>query len=243
MSHIVFHEVDFTYDSFKRTEDVRNVIDGITLSIDIGEFVVLLGTKGSGKSTFLKLCNALLLPGKGVVRIGGIDTRDDARIWEIRKTAGMIFQDPDSQIIGATVAEDVAFGPENLGLPSHVIQGLVQEALKMVAMEEFTDCATHLLSSDQKLRVTLAGILAMQPECILFDDAAAVLDPAGRIEFMTLLHDISREKKLTVIHATGNMEEVAAADRIIKLENGKIAFDGKPECLLSKLSNDFAVDN
>lgn len=208
-------------------------LDHINLSISKGSFVALLGRNGSGKSTLAKLFNALLLPTSGVVRIQGIDTRDDAQLWELRRTSGMIFQDPDSQIIGSTVAEDIAFGPENLRLPPLVIQSRVHDALESVGMAECADSATHLLSAAQKLRVSLAAVLAMKPECILLDEADALLDPADRKELMALLRSFSRERGITVVHATHDMEEAARADRIVVLDDGKIVLDGKPADLFS----------
>ena len=221
MSFLELHTVDFSYAPVETAQNI-SVLESITISINKGDFAVLLGKRGSGKSTFLKLLNGLLIPTRGHIRIGGMDTEDHTKLWEIRRMAGMLFQEPDSQIIGATVAEDVAFGPENLGLPSQVIQRRVHEALTKVAMGESADCAVHLLSKAQKLRVSLAGILAMQPECILVDEAAAALDPAEKTEFTALLRKLNRDEKLTVIYATGNSDEVAGADRVMVLENGKI---------------------
>lgn len=237
MNQIEFQSVDFFYSSLKHKKENPIVLEDITLRIAKGEFVALLGVSGSGKSTFLKLCNALLLPAKGTIHLGGFNTRDEEHVWEIRKTAGMIFQEPDCQIIGATVAEDIAFGPENLGLPSLVIQRLVREALNKVVMEAHADRATNLLSIAQKLRIALAGLLAMQPECLLIDEAATLLNPAERREFMSLLHRLNREEKLTVILGTRNIEEIAGADRIIILDNRKIALDVTTERLLTSISN------
>jgi len=234
MNAIEFHAVDFSYARPAQTQKGCKALDGITLKIAQGDFVALLGRNGSGKSTLMKLFNALLLPSLGSVCIQGIDTREEAQLWEIRRMSGMMFQDPDSQIIGTTVAEDIAFGPENLGLPPHVIQNRVQDALMAVDMGEHAESATHLLSNVQKLRVSLAGILAMQPACILFDEADAMLDPTDRKELMTLLRRFSRERGITVVHVTHDMEEAAHADRIIVLDGGRIVLDGKPSLMFSK---------
>ena len=227
--------VDFSYDH-ANTINGAKAVDSITLSIAKGDFVVLAGRNGSGKSTLAKLCNALLQPGSGVVRVEGIDTRDRAGLREIRRRSGMIFQDPDSQIIGTTVAEDVAFGPENLGLDPQEIRKRVTEALRAVDLERHADRATHLLTAAQKLRLSLAGVLAMQPDCLLLDEAGAMLDPADRLEAMTLLRRLNREKGITVLQVTHSMEEAAAADRIILLEDGKIALDGTPAQVFSQAS-------
>lgn len=220
--------MDFSHDRPDRATDGARALDAITLSIAKGEFVTLLGNSGSGKSTLLKLCNALFLPTSGAVRVQGLDTRDAAQLREIRRMSGMIFQDPGSQIIGATVAEDVAFGPENLGLLPQDIRNRVNVALLTVGMVDHADSAIHFLSSAQKLRVALAGILAMRPACILFDDAAALLELAERREFMSLLRRVNRENGITVVQATRNSGEATTADRVIVLAKGKIVFAGEP---------------
>lgn len=228
MGGMEFHSVDFSYDPDIGAGNGTKALDQITLSIARGDFVAVVGRSGSGKSTFLKLLNALLLPSKGVVSIRCSDTRDETQLWEIRRMTGMIFQDPDSQIVGTTVAEDVAFGPENLGLSPRLIRERVEDALRAVAMEEHGDCATHLLSSARKLRVSLAGVLAMQPDCILLDEAGAMLDPADRKELMALLRTLNREEGVTVVHVTHDMDEAAQADRVIVLDDGRVALDGGP---------------
>lgn len=236
MTPIKLHEVVFSYDSDTRLASIPKALDHINLSINKGDFVAVLGRNGSGKSTLVKLFNALLLPANGTVCIQGIDTSNEAQLWEIRRMAGMIFQDPDSQIIGTTVTEDIAFGPENLGLPPLVIQDRVHEALLAVNMSEYAHSAIHLLSSAQKLRVSLAGVMAMEPECILLDESDAMLDPTDKNELMSLLRAYSRERDITVVHVTHNMEEAERADRIIVLDDGKVVLDGKPAVMFSNVS-------
>lgn len=220
MKAIELHAVDFSYGRPGQGVQGAKALDAVTLTVDKGEFVTLLGGSGSGKSTLLKLCNALLLPTAGTVRVNGMATDDAASLWEIRRIAGMIFQNPGDQIIGATVAEDVAFGPENLGLLPADIRSRVAAALLAVEMAEFADCATNTLSCAQKQRVALAGILAMQPECLLVDAAAAPLDPDDRQEFLSLLRHLNRTKGIAVLQATRNSEEAVFADRIIILAAG-----------------------
>lgn len=230
MTAIKLQAVSFSYGPARGADSTpkTKALDQLTLSINKGEYVVVLGRSGSGKSTLLKLCNALLLPTDGAVFIEGVATRDEAQLWEIRRMAGMIFPDPDSQILGATVAEDVAFGPENLGLSPQEIRNRVAAALLAVGMADLADRATHLLSNTQKLRVALAGILAMQPECILVDDATSLLDSNDRREFLQLLRGINRKNDITVVHATRNSEEATAADRTIVLADGKIVSAAQP---------------
>ena len=219
--------VEYRYDT------TTKALNGISLSISSGEFVVLLGRNGSGKSTLARLFNGLLLPTSGRVLVYGIDTRDQSGNWEVRRRVGMLFQEPDNQIVGATVAEDVAFGPENLGLAPEIIQVRVREALQAVNMLEYADHAPHLLSGSQKLKVSLAGVLAMQPSCVVLDESTSRLDPAGRKEIMSLLRRLNREAGLTVVLITHLMEEVCAADRAIVLHAGRIVRDGMPGDLFS----------
>lgn len=236
MNPITLHSVGFSYESGTHAANGPAALDQINLSISKGSFVAVLGRNGSGKSTLVRLFNALLLPTNGTVCIRGIDTGDATHLWEIRRMAGMIFQDPDSQIIGTTVAEDVAFGPENLGLSPLVIQSRVQDALQAVSMAEYADSAAHLLSNVQKLRVSLAGVMAMHPECILLDEADAMLDPTDRKELMSLLRSYSRERGITVVHVTHDMEEAERADRIIVLDGGQVILDGPPAVMFSHVS-------
>jgi len=242
MNAIEIHEVDFSYGQSSLAADGAKALNGITLGIAQGEFVALSGRNGSGKSTFLKLCKALLLPSAGVVSVQGIDTSDAAQLWEIRRRSGMIFQDPDSQIIGTTVTEDVAFGPENLGLPPHVIRERVQDALQALGLQDLAYAETHLLSGSQKFRLALAGLVAMQPDCLLIDEAASAPDPRDRKEIMTLLRTLNRERGITVVHVTRDVEEIATADRVIILDRGEIALDGTPAQFFSCKSRvDMAV--
>jgi len=225
--------VEFSHNANHQLSGGMKALDGISVSIAKGEFVAVLGRNGSGKTTFARMLNALLLPTGGSVCIDGIDTLDESRIWDIRSTVGMIFQDPDSQIIGTTVEEDVAFGPENLGLAPEEIRKRVQEALQSVGMLQHAHTAPHLLSGGEKQKVSLAGILAMQPDCIILDEATALLDPAGRKEVMTLVRELNRDKGITVLHITHDMEEAWLAERVILLDGGKVVQDGKPSHIFS----------
>lgn len=201
------------------------ILDSITMGICKGEFVAVRGDKGCGKSTLAKLLNGQLLPTKGDVLINDMNTRDQTMRWELRRIVGMLFQEPDNQIVGTTVAEDVAFGPENMGLAPEIIQNRVKEALLTVGMVEYADSAPHLLSGAQKLKVSLAGVLAMQPACIVLDDSTAGLDQAARREIMQLLRRLNRENGLTVLFFTHLPEELNFADRIFKLHAGRIILD------------------
>jgi energy-coupling factor transport system ATP-binding protein len=228
--------VEFVYEPRRGPELAAKVLNGINLNIGKGEFVSLIGANGSGKSTFARLLNALLIPTGGVVRINGFDTRNKELVPEIRKGTGMVFQDPDNQIVGATVEEDVAFGPENLRMSSEVIRGVVGNALRAVGMEGVADNSPYLLSGGEKQKVSLAGILAMKPECIILDEATALLDPVGRKEIMEMVVRLNREEGITVLYITHNMEEAALADRVIVIDTGAIVLDGKPGEVFPKVS-------
>jgi len=208
-------------------------LSGVNLSIEKGKFTVILGKNGSGKSTLAKLMNALLLPSKGVVLVKGVDTRDEPSKWEIRRVTGMVFQNPDNQIVGTTVEEDVAFGPENLGVEPVEIRRRVDEVLDTVGMKEYSNVSPHFLSGGQKQRIAIAGILAMKPECIVLDEATSMLDPMGRKEVMAVLKKLNREEKITIVHITHNMEETCMADRVIVIDDGKIAACGTPSEVFS----------
>jgi len=221
--------VTFSHAANDPTTGRTMALDGITVEIAQGEFVAVIGRNGSGKTTFARMLNALLLPTGGSVRIHGVDTRDESQIWAVRSRVGMIFQDPDSQIVGTTVEEDVAFGPENQGMAPPEIRENVQEALQAVAMLEHLHASPQFLSGGEKQKVSLAGILAMQPECIILDEATALLDPTGRKEVMALVRRLNREKGLTVLHITHDMEEASLADRVMVLDAGRIILDGTPE--------------
>lgn len=221
--------VSFSYKS--HSDDIPDIqaLTGLNAAIEKGEFIVILGRNGSGKSTFARLMNALLLPDKGVVYVKGMKTDDDKDLWKIRRTAGMVFQNPDNQIVGTIVEEDVAFGPENLGIPPEEIKKCVYESLEMVGISEFSKHAPHLLSGGQKQRVAIAGILAMKPECIILDEATAMLDPVGRKEVLKVLKKLNREEGITVIHITHHMDEASTADRVIVVNDGRIVMDGRPK--------------
>jgi len=200
-----------------------------------GQFIVVIGRNGSGKSTFARLLNALLLPVEGTVIVNGIDTRNEEKVWEIRRSVGMVFQNPDNQIVGTIVEEDVAFGPENLGLPTEEIKNRVADALEAVGISEYSKYAPHLLSGGQKQRVAIAGILAMKPECIVLDEATSMLDPIGRKEVMNVLKKLNKEEGITVIHITHHMDEASMADRVIIVDEGKIVLDGPPKEVFSNV--------
>jgi len=227
MNIIEMHQVDFSYDQSNPTAGGTKALSGITLGIAPGEFVALVGGEGSGKSTFLKLCNALLLPSAGTVSLLGIES-DHARRWEIRRRSGLILPDPGSQIIGATVTEDIAFGPENLGLPPQVIRERVQDALQALSLEELADAETHHLSGTQKFRLALAGVIAMHPDCLLVDEASTALASKEREEISALLRTLHLERGLTIILATRDVAEITTADRVILLDRGIITLDGTP---------------
>ena len=236
MAIIEVQGVEFTHASGKSAGNNAKALDKITLSINKGDFVVILGRNGSGKSTLARLLNALYLPDTGSVCIHGIDTRDASRLWDIRRMTGMVFPDPDNQIVGTTVEEDVAFGPENLGLPPQEILCRVENALLAVGLENRAGHAPHLLTAGEKQRLALAGILAMQAECIILDEATALLDPAGRQEVMTLLHRLNREQGITILHITHHMEEVGLADRVLVLDGGRVVLDGTPDAVFADVA-------
>lgn len=200
----------------------------VSLAIKKGEFVSIIGTNGSGKSTLAKHFNVLLKPTEGTVTILGMDTKEESQIWNIRQHVGMVFQNPDNQIVAAIVEEDVAFGPENLGLPSSEIRKRVDEALAAVNMSEYALHGPHLLSGGQKQRIAIAGVLAMKPECIVLDEPTAMLDPMGRKEVMETVLKLNREEGITIVQITHFMEEAAMADRMIVMKNGQIITEGVP---------------
>ncbi|MEW6243241.1 MAG: energy-coupling factor transporter ATPase [Bacillota bacterium] len=202
-------------------------LQNVNLKVPRGQFVVIIGRNGSGKSTLAKHLNALLQPTEGRVLVNGIDTKDGERIWEVRQTAGMVFQNPDNQLVATTVEEDVAFGPENLGIPPADIRSRVRQSLLAVGMAEYAKHAPHLLSGGQKQRVAIAGILAMKPKCIILDEPTAMLDPSGREEVLQTVKKLNREG-ITVIHITHHMDEAVEADRVIVMDDGKVILDGSP---------------
>ena len=222
-------------DEEEHIEEVSPAIDELTLDIKKGDFVAILGHNGSGKSTFAKQLNGILLPTDGTVWISGMDTRDDGHIWDIRKTAGMVFQNPDNQIIGNIVEEDVGFGPENLGVPTDEIWRRVDESLAAVGMTAYRLKSPNKLSGGQKQRVAIAGVMAMKPECIILDEPTAMLDPNGRKEVIATLHDLNKKEGITVLLITHYMEEVTGADRIIVMDDGRLVMDGTPKEIFSRV--------
>ena len=202
---------------------------GVDTAIEKGSFVVVLGHNGSGKSTFAKCLNAILLPCGGRVYVEGMDTQDEACLLEIRRRVGMVFQNPDNQIVANVVEEDVAFAPENLGVPTEEIRRRVDDALAAVDMTAFMTHAPHLLSGGQKQRVAIAGVIAMEPACIVLDEATAMLDPIGRQEVLSAVHKLNHEKGITVVLITHHMNEAEDADRVIVMDDGRIALDGTPK--------------
>ncbi|MCI8765453.1 MAG: energy-coupling factor transporter ATPase [Lachnospiraceae bacterium] len=228
------------YDYIRRDEDdhveeVSRAIDGLDLDIKAGDFVAILGHNGSGKSTFAKQINGILLPTEGTVWISGMKTTDESHIWDIRKTAGMVFQNPDNQIIGNIVEEDVGFGPENLGVPTDEIWQRVDESLEAVGMTAYRMKSPNKLSGGQKQRVAIAGVMAMRPQCIILDEPTAMLDPNGRREVIRTVHELNQKEGITVLLITHYMEEVIEADRVIVMDDGRLVMDGTPREIFSRV--------
>ncbi len=232
---IKFNNVSFFYPPTGEQTEVPDALTDVTLDIKSGSFVAVLGRNGSGKSTLARHMNALLLPCGGTVTVFGIDTRDEERLLDIRKSVGMVFQNPDNQIVSNVVEEDVAFAPENLGVPSDEIRVRVDEALKTVGMYEFREHAPHLLSGGQKQRIAIAGVLAMRPECIVFDEPTAMLDPGGRRSVMDIITSLRDETGTTVVLITHHMDEAALADRVVVMSGGKIEMDGSPREIFTQV--------
>ena len=222
-------------DEEENIEEVNRAIDGVDVDIKKGDFVAVLGHHGSGKSTLAKHVNGLLLPTEGTVWVGDMDTRDEEHIWDVRKTAGMVFQNPDNQIIGNIVEEDVGFGPENIGVPTEEIWKRVEESLKAVGMTAYRLQSPNKLSGGQKQRVAIAGVMAMKPECIILDEPTAMLDPNGRREVIRTIHELNRAEGITVLLITHYMEEAIEADRIIVMDDGRIVMDGQPREIFSRV--------
>lgn len=222
------------YNSSQGGESVR-AIDNLSLKINSGEHIAVLGHNGCGKSTLAKHLNALLLPTEGTVVIDDVDTANEANLWTIRQMVGMVFQNPDNQLVATTVEEDVAFGPENLGLAPEVIRKRVDEALDLVGMKDFREKGPHLLSGGQKQRVAIAGIIAMRPRYIVFDEPTAMLDPKGRQEVISIMQKLNREEGLTVINITHFMDEAVLADRVVVMEAGRIILEGSPREVFSQV--------
>ena len=222
-------------DEEENIEEVKRAIDGVDVDIKKGDFVAVLGHNGSGKSTLAKHVNGLLLPTEGTVWVGDMDTRDEEHIWDVRKTAGMVFQNPDNQIIGNIVEEDVGFGPENIGVPTEEIWKRVEASLKAVGMTAYRLQSPNKLSGGQKQRVAIAGVMAMKPECIILDEPTAMLDPNGRKEVIRTIHELNRTEGITVLLITHYMEEAIEADRIIVMDDGRIVMDGQPREIFSRV--------
>ena len=221
--------------TFAYSPDGPNALEDVSLSFEEGSFTAVLGHNGSGKSTFAKLLNAILLPTSGKVLVNDWDTADEKHLYDIRATAGMVFQNPDNQIVATVVEEDVAFACENMGLPQPEIRRRVDESLAAVGMTEYASHAPHLLSGGQKQRVAIAGVLAMEPRAIIMDEPTAMLDPAGRAEVMRAIHWLNREKNITIILITHHMDEAAMAQRVVVLDHGHVALDGAPRDIFSQV--------
>ncbi|HOQ62860.1 MAG TPA: energy-coupling factor transporter ATPase [Clostridia bacterium] len=228
--HLTLSELSYYYEP-----GAPAALDRVSLQIPRGQFLAVLGHNGSGKSTLAKLLNGLFLPTQGSVTVSGMDTRDDARIWDIRRTAGMVFQNPDNQLVATQVYDDVAFGLENIGIPPEEMPARIDRALEMTGMSQFKQHAPHLLSGGQKQRVAIAGILAMQPEALILDEATAMLDPQGRREVLDTVLRLNREQGITVVWITHFMEEAARAQRVLVMDHGRIAMDGTPGEIFSQV--------
>lgn len=238
MSIIKICKLAFEYirrDEEGNVEGITRAIDEVNMDVQPGEFIAILGANGSGKSTLAKHLNGILHPTEGTVLVDGKDTMDEENIWDIRQTAGMVFQNPDNQIIGQVVEEDVGFGPENLGIPSKEIWERVEQALKAVGMYEYRSMSPNKLSGGQKQRVSIAGIIAMHPRCIILDEPTAMLDPIGRQEVIKTITELNKKENITVILITHYMEEVTGADRIFVMEHGKVAMSGTPREVFSQV--------
>ena len=216
-------------------EGVVRAVDGVTMDIKRGDFVAILGHNGSGKSTIAKQINAILEPTEGYLYVDGKDVSDPEKLWEVRQSAGMVFQNPDNQIIASVVEEDVAFGPENLGVPTKDIWVRVEESLRAVGMLEYRHHSPNKLSGGQKQRVAIAGIMAMKPKCIVLDEPTAMLDPSGRKEVVKTLQELNKKEHVTVLLITHYMDEVIHADKVIVMDDGKIVMQGTPREVFSKV--------
>ncbi len=238
MSMLNSDNLTFEYirrDEEGNVESITKALDGVSLEIKKGDFVAILGHNGSGKSTFAKHINAILMPTEGTLYVDGMDTREEEHLWDIRQRAGMVFQNPDNQIIATVVEEDVGFGPENLGVPTEEIWKRVEESLKAVGMYEYRTHSPNKLSGGQKQRVAIAGIMAMKPQCIVLDEPTAMLDPNGRREVIRTVRELNRREKVTVLLITHYMEEVIHADKVIVMDDGKIVMQGTPREIFSQV--------
>lgn len=236
MNDVMIRLENVTYEYKSYIDDsILTAVNNVSLEVKKGEFLVILGHNGSGKSTMAKMMNGLILPTKGDIYVMGKNTKDEENIWEIRSKAGMVFQNPDNQLVATIVEEDVAFGPENLGIPPAEIRKRVDEALELVEMSEYKKHAPHLLSGGQKQRVAIAGILAMKPDCIIFDEPTAMLDPNGRLEVMNTIKKLNKEEGKTIILITHYMDEAVEADRIMVMSQGEIVLQGTPREVFSQV--------
>lgn len=226
------------YFSYKKHEDEKEhiALNGVDINVKKGEFIVVIGHNGSGKSTLAKHFNAILIPESGDVIVDGINTADRMKLWDIRQRAGMVFQNPDNQIVATIVEEDVAFGPENLGVPPEEIRRRVDEALEAVHMKDYSNHGPHLLSGGQKQRVAIAGVMAMKPECIILDEPTAMLDPSGRKEVIQTIRRLNKQEGITIVLITHFMEEAIDADRVVVMEAGKVIAEGSPREVFSRVS-------
>lgn len=237
---IEIENLRFSYNTFE-DEEPKEVLKGISLKIKKGEFVVILGHNGSGKSTLAKLMNAQYLPKEGSIQIASMDTREEENLWDIKKTCGMVFQNPDNQMVTTIVEEDVAFGPENLNIPMPELKERVDWALELVDMTEYREASPENLSGGQKQRVAIAGVLAMSPDCILLDEPTAMLDPEGRESILETLHKLNKEDEKTIILITHFMEEAIEADRVLVMNDGEIFLEGSPMEVFSQVEKIWEV--
>ena len=231
---------DLTFEYIRRDEEgnvegITTAVDNVNIDIKAGDFVAVLGHNGSGKSTFAKHLNALVMPTEGTVYVDGMDTKDADNTLKVRKTAGMVFQNPDNQIVGTLVDEEVGFGPENIGVPTEEIWERVEKSLKAVGMYKFRNASPNKLSGGQKQRVAIAGIVAMKPKCIVLDEPTAMLDPLGRKEVIHVLHELNKKEGVTIILITHYMEEVIDADHVFVMDNGKVVMEGTPRQIFSQV--------
>ena len=231
---------NLTFEYIRRDEEgnvegITTAVDNVNIDIKAGDFVAVLGHKGSGKSTFAKHLNALVMPTEGTVYVDGMDTKDSGNTLSIRQTAGMVFQNPDNQIVGTLVDEEVGFGPENIGVPTEEIWERVEKSLKAVGMYQFRSASPNKLSGGQKQRVAIAGIVAMKPKCIVLDEPTAMLDPLGRKEVLNVLHELNRKENVTIILITHYMEEVIDADYVYVMDGGKLVMDGTPRQIFTQV--------
>ena len=236
----IIKAVDLAFEYIRRDEEgnvegITRAVDGVNLDIKAGDFVAILGHNGSGKSTLAKHLNALLYPTEGTVFVDGKDVKEPENIWDVRQTAGMVFQNPDNQIIGQVVEEDVGFGPENLGVPTKEIWERVEESLKAVGMYEYRKHSPNKLSGGQKQRVSIAGVIAMHPKCIIFDEPTAMLDPNGRKEVIRAARALNQVEEITIILITHYMEEVIYADKVYVMDEGKVVIQGDPKSVFSQV--------